>query len=124
MKLGGSYRWVRSWFNISSSARGAYTFSGAFTQNPQRPGGTGSGLADLLLGIPASSTLSNLINGDLRYNYWGGFIQDDWKLTSKLTLNLGLRYELWSQPVERNNQQLAQTILPPAARCAASTLLE
>jgi hypothetical protein len=105
LKIGGSYRWVRSWFDISSSARGSYTFSGAFTQNPQKPAGTGSGLADFLLGIPAGSTLSNRINGDLRYNYAGGFVQDDWKLTPRLTLNLGVRYELWTQPVERHDQQ-------------------
>jgi len=105
LKLGGAYRWVRSWFDISSSARGSYSFSGAFTQNPQSPGGTGSGLADFLLGIPANGTLSNRISGDLRYNYWGAFIQDDWKLTAKLTLNLGVRYELWTQPVERHDRQ-------------------
>ena len=62
-------------------------------------------MADFLLGIPNNASLSNLISGDLRYNYWGGYIQDDWKITSRLTLNLGLRYELWTQPVERHNQQ-------------------
>lgn len=105
IKFGGNYRWVRSWFYISSSARGSYGFSGAFSQNPQRAAGTGSGMADFLLGIPNTASLSNLISGDLRYNYWGGYIQDDWKITPRLTLNLGLRYELWTQPVERNNQQ-------------------
>jgi hypothetical protein len=105
LRMGGSYRWVRSWFNISAAARGSYTFSGGFTQNPQRTGGTGLGIADFALGIPSSAGLSNLLTGDLRYKYWGGFIQDDWKVTPKLTVNLGLRYELWTQPVERQNQQ-------------------
>jgi hypothetical protein len=105
LKFGGDFRWVRSWFYISSNARGAYTFNGAFTQNPQKTAGTGSGMADFLLGIPNSSSLSNLISGDLRYNYWGGYLQDDWKVTPRLTVNLGLRYELWTQPVERNDRQ-------------------
>lgn len=105
LKLGGEYRWVRSWFQISSSARGSYTFNGSFTQNPQKTAGSGSGMADFLLGIPSSAGISNQISGDLRYNYYGGFIQDDWKVTRKLTLNMGLRYELWTQPVERHNQQ-------------------
>ena len=105
LKLGGEYRWVRSWFDISSTARGSYTFSGAFTQNPQRTAGTGLGIADFLLGVPSSSSLSNQLSGDIRYGYYGGFVQDDWKVTPKLTLNLGVRYELWEQPVERHDQQ-------------------
>jgi hypothetical protein len=118
LRFGGSYRWVRSWFNISSSARGSYNFSGAFTQNPSKPAGTGSGFADFLLGIPAGASLSNFVSGDLRYHYFGGFIQDDWKLTPNLTINLGVRYELWTQPIERHDQQanfltnLARLIYP------------
>jgi hypothetical protein len=105
LKFGGSYRFVRSWFAISSNARGNYTFSGGFTQNPQNRGATGSGLADFMLGIPSTASISNFTQGDLRYRYWGGFVQDDWKATSKLTINAGLRYELWTQPVERHNNQ-------------------
>jgi hypothetical protein len=105
LSAGGDYRWVRSWFYISSAARGNFTFNGTFTQNPQKPTGTGSGLADFLLGIPSNSELSNAISGDLRYKYYGAYIQDDWKVTSRLTLNLGVRYELWTQPVERHNQE-------------------
>ena len=105
IKIGGEYRWVRSWFDIGSSARGSFSFTGAFSQNPLKRSGSGSGMADVLLGIPASATLSNLTTGDLRYKNWGAYIQDDWKVTSKLTLNLGLRYELWTPPVERNNNQ-------------------
>jgi len=105
LKFGGSYRFVRSWFAISSNARGNYTFNGAFTQNPQNRGATGSALADFMLGIPSTSSISNFTQGDIRYRYWGGFIQDDWKATSKLTINAGLRYELWTQPVERHNSQ-------------------
>jgi Carboxypeptidase regulatory-like domain/TonB dependent receptor-like, beta-barrel len=105
MTMGGTYRWVRSYFDASNSARGSFSFSGAFTNNPQSTGNTGSGLADLLVGIPASASLSNLLVGDLRYKYWGAFFQDDWKVTSKLTVNLGVRYELWTQPIERNDQQ-------------------
>jgi hypothetical protein len=105
ISAGGDYRWVRSWFYISSAARSDYSFTGNFTQNPQKPTGTGSGLADFLLGIPSTSELSNATSGDLRYKYYGAYIQDDWKVTDRLTLNLGVRYELWTQPVERQNQQ-------------------
>lgn len=105
LKLGGTYRYVRSWFDISAAARGSYTFNGAFTQNPQKTAGTGLGMADFLLGIPSNAEVSNELSGDLRYSYWGAFVQDDWKLNPKLTLNLGVRYELWTQPVERHNQQ-------------------
>ncbi len=105
LSAGGTYRWVRSWFYISSAARSDFTFNGTFTQNPQSPTGSGSGLADFLLGIPSNSELSNTVSGDLRYKYSGLYIQDNWRITDKLTINLGARYELWTQPVERQNQQ-------------------
>ncbi|MGH9620757.1 MAG: hypothetical protein ACRD45_13780, partial [Bryobacteraceae bacterium] len=105
ISVGAEYRWVRSWFYISSNARGAFSFNGTFTHNPQKPSGTGSGLADFLLGIASSANLSNTNSGDIRYKYTGAYIQDDWRVTSKLTLNLGARYEIWMPPFERHNQQ-------------------
>ena len=105
LKFGGSYRFVRSWYAISSSARGTYTFNGGFSQDPQNRSRTGSGLADFMLGIPSSSGISNFLQGDIRYKYYGAFVQDDYKLSSKLTINAGLRYEVWTQPAERNDLQ-------------------
>jgi hypothetical protein len=105
LRFGGSYRFVRSWYAISSSARGTYTFNGGFSQDPQNRSRTGSGLADFILGIPSSSGISNFLQGDIRYKYYGAFIQDDYKLSSKLTINAGLRYEVWTQPVERTDRQ-------------------
>ncbi len=105
LKLGGSYRFVRSWYSISSTARGTYSFNGGFSQDPQNRSKTGSGLADFMLGIPNSSGVSTFLQGDIRYKYGGAFVQDDWKITSRLTVNAGLRYELWTQPVERTDRQ-------------------
>jgi hypothetical protein len=43
--------------------------------------------------------------GDLRYRTYGAYVNDDWKITPKLTLNLGIRYEYFTPPFERNNLQ-------------------
>jgi hypothetical protein len=105
LQFGGTYRWVRSYFNNDAAARGSFTFNGSFTQNPLSRVNNGSALADFLLGLPSNSELSTPTAGDLRYRYAGLFIQDDWKVSSRLTVNLGLRWELWTQPIERNDQQ-------------------
>lgn len=105
VKAGFEYRWVRSRFHIDGNARGSPSFSGVFTNNPQSPSATGNGFADFLLGDANNATLSNIFIGDLRYKYYGAFINDDWKVTPKLTFNLGIRYEIWTPPIERNNQQ-------------------
>ncbi len=105
LKFGGSYRFVRSWYAISSAARGTYNFNGGFSQDPQNRSKTGAGLADFILGVPNSSGISNFLQGDLRNKYYGLFLQDDWKVSTRLTLNVGLRYEVWTQPVERTDRQ-------------------
>jgi hypothetical protein len=96
IRAGGEYRWVRSRYHIWGNARGSFTFNGPFSGNP---------VADFLLGDPSSATLTSVFIGDLRYKYYGGYINDDWKVTPRLTINLGLRYEYWTPSYERNNLQ-------------------
>ncbi len=104
-KAGGQFEWVRSFFDISGAARGLFNFSSVFTQDPQNRAGTGNGFADFLLGIPSSASLSRSTIGDVRQNYAAAFLQDDWKITPKFTLNLGVRYDLWTPRFERHDQQ-------------------
>ena len=64
---------------------------------------TGSGLASLLLGWTSTASFSERQKVDNRMDYYGGFVQDDWKVTSRLTVNLGVRWELNTPPWEANN---------------------
>jgi hypothetical protein len=104
-KAGANYRFIRSLFDISGQARGFYNFTGGFSQNPQARANSGSGLADFLLGIPSTTQLSRTLVGDIRYHYFAGYLQDDWRASQRLTLNLGVRYELFTHPYERQGQQ-------------------
>lgn len=86
---------------------GQYIFGPGFTQgpNPQQASGTaGFGLATFLLGAPTGGQ----ITGDPRFHtsqtYWAPYVQDDWKVTKKLTLNLGLRYEYQAPWIEKDDQ--------------------
>lgn len=61
---------------------------------------TAIGLADFLLGYPSGAQLANPQVVDSRLKMYSGFVQDDWKATPKLTLNLGLRYDYATWPYE------------------------
>ncbi len=72
-------------FRSSQRSGGIFTFNGQYTGDP---------FADFLLGYASSSNLSKWALLDLVAPYTHAFVQDDWRLTRRLTLNLGLRYEL------------------------------
>jgi hypothetical protein len=62
---------------------------------PTNPAGTGSALADFLLGLPSESTIASIpITVDLRRTEASFYLDDKWAVSPKLTLDLGLRYEL------------------------------
>jgi hypothetical protein len=84
-----------------NNARGSISFLGRVT------GGTATPVpfADFLLGLPDSASV--LLDGRknyLLYTAAAGFVQDDFKITPSLTLNLGLRYDLLTSPIEKFNK--------------------
>lgn len=100
--------------------RGTLDFGTQFTDNAGSvtTGTGGSGFASFLLGIPDSGSISNAINIDYFRPSWNFYAQDDWKVNSKLTLNYGLRYELYQTVRERNNHMATydlatQTLIVP-----------
>ncbi|MDT5271888.1 MAG: hypothetical protein QOH49_4074 [Acidobacteriota bacterium] len=92
LKFGGDVRGpMRNIYLDVPSLRGTLTFDG---------NRTAIGLADFLLGYPSGAQLSNPQVVDSRLKMYSGFVQDDWKATPKLTLNLGLRYDYATWPYE------------------------
>ena len=87
---------MRNIYQDQASTRGSLTFSGTFS---------GNSYADGLLGYVYQGTLNNVFFVDQRLWMISGFAQDDWKVTPKLTLNLGLRYDFATPAYEGNNQQ-------------------
>ena len=94
----------------NTTTRGQITFSDN-TTNSQSASSTstaaagGNGLAGLLLGYPASDSRNFLqVPFYIHKNVISGFIQDDWKVMSRLTFNLGVRYDVFTPDVEKNNK--------------------
>ena len=89
--------------------RGSFGFTGVFSQNPQARPGTGSPIADLLLGYPNNITIGTPSDANERARNYYFYFQDDWSITQRLTLNLGIRYEITS-PFYDANDRLANLI--------------
>ena len=93
-RLGGEVRRDRYNQFGNQKATGEFLFDGQATFNPANRGATGFVFADFMLGETSSAArVAAMANAQLRRSSYYAYVQDDWKITKRLTLNLGVRYE-------------------------------
>lgn len=104
MKFGADYRLLKQNAITFAVPTGTYSFDETLTrQNPFTPNGTGSDLASLLLGYPGGGSWEEDSLFRVHVKYYAGYFQDDVRVSPKLTLNLGLRYEYQGGVQELDN---------------------
>lgn len=94
VKVGGDFRMFH-WDMLGFfQNRGYYQFTSGFTTQTASNDGTGQALASFLLGMPAlAQRQAGLPSMNMRQTGYEAFIQDDWRVNTHLTVNVGLRYE-------------------------------
>jgi hypothetical protein len=96
-KTGFQYSHFTMAYLQSLFVRGNYIFNGMYTQDPSNPGNTGDPFADFLLGFPAQTNRAvGNTQAYLRHNTYSGYVQDDWRITPRINISAGLRYEYFA----------------------------
>lgn len=109
IKLGGDFgvEWLTT-ERYNESALSLLFFSPGFTQGPNplaaAAASTGSGLASMEAGLGTANIPTGGVNEYVSGKYFGLYVQDDWRATNKLTMNLGIRYDYSAPWLERYNR--------------------
>ncbi|HEY1730999.1 MAG TPA: TonB-dependent receptor [Terriglobales bacterium] len=105
LRAGVSFQAIRFFYRYAPSSLGNYYFTGLYTSDPAVSQTTGSGIADFLADQMNTSALSTAPNVNDALWYDAAYVQDDWKLTPRLTLNLGVRYDYYEPYKENSHRQ-------------------
>ncbi len=107
IKTGAEWYLLRANNTVPVSNFGTFSFTSGFTQQNALLGSAASGspIASLLLGYPSGGNVNYNIASAFEQIYYGFFVHDDWRVTSRLTLNLGLRWDYESPMSERYYRQ-------------------
>jgi hypothetical protein len=126
-RVGYDFRSYRENAYGAGHSAGRYDFAQNFTRGPldnSTSAAVGQGLASMLLGLPTGGTIERNAARSNQTLYNGMFVHNDWKLSNRLTLNLGLRYEYEGAMTERFNRntrdfdQTASSPIEAAAKAA------
>jgi hypothetical protein len=105
LKFGVDFRFIPIGELQPSSPEPSFSFNSSFTSGPNAlTGSGGSSIASFLLGYAASGSVDNTPAISISYRYFGSYVQDDYRVNSKLTLNLGVRWEAETARNERYNR--------------------
>lgn len=109
LKGGIEFDGLRYNINTPYSNFGTFSYNRQFTQQNYLTGDAHSGdpMASFLLGYPSGGSVAWNIRPAYQQDYWGAFVQDDWRIRQNLTLNLGLRWDYEAPMTERYNRMNA-----------------
>ena len=116
IKFGAEYRRTQIPRSPSRFRRGRFDYNGVYTaeepNNAGSRGSTGSSLADGLLGWNSNGRWGWPNGEEQVVPYYGFFLQDDYKINNRLTMNIGIRYELFLTPTfpDPQNHSLNSTV--------------
>jgi hypothetical protein len=122
-RVGGEF-WTLQQALANIGNQGRFDFTSVWTrQNAFHSGGTGNGstVAAFLLGLPSGGQVPVNASAFYSQHYIAGFVQDDWRVTPKLTVNLGLRWDLEQPVTERHNRltdRFDPTVVNPVSASA------
>ncbi len=119
LKLGVSFQAIRFFDRYAPSNLGNYNFNGLYTSDPKSTTTSGSGIADFLADQMNSGSISSAPNINDAQWYDSVYLQDDWKLSSRLTLNLGVRYDYYEPLKENSGRQ--ENFIPGSLGIGAGT---
>ena len=103
MKSGYEYQRVLTEVQDVNPLYGRDQYAGQFTRPTGAAASNVYNLADFMFGLRSTYALSNILVAKLQQDMHFGYVQDDWRVNDRLTLNLGLRYEFATPWVEENN---------------------